>query len=200
MGTIYKNGIEYGVGNFMAVRNLTQAEYNALTTAEKNDGTIYLVNDGVPVSVDNTLVKTLTISTPGRITIQSGRGTGTLQSSEIKITYAANWLAISGRIWWNSFTPGTTQAIIYADLQLTDAEFNKLKNAFPLSGAAWYEMCGICRSGTSGAANMLLTDALGIQLNTDDKKITFYRSNFIGGSDRSNTLEIMLFGKLLSRE
>lgn len=48
MGTIYKNGIEYGVGNFMAVRNLTQAEYNALTTAEKNDGTIYFISDGIP--------------------------------------------------------------------------------------------------------------------------------------------------------
>ena len=177
MGTIYKNGIEYGVGNFMAVRNLTQVEYDALTTAEKNDGTIYFINDGIPTSMDNTFVKTLTIPTSGRITIQSGRGTGTLQSSEIKITYAANWLAISGRIWWN-----------------------KLKNAFPLSGAAWYEMCGICRSGTSGAANMLLTDALGIQLNTNDKKITFYRSNFIGGADRTNTLEMMLFGKLLNRE
>lgn len=48
MGTIYKNGIEYGVGNFMAVRNLTQAEYDALTTAEKNDGTIYFISDGIP--------------------------------------------------------------------------------------------------------------------------------------------------------
>lgn len=48
MGTIYKNGIEYGVGNFMATRNLTQAEYNALTTAEKNDGTIYFISDGIP--------------------------------------------------------------------------------------------------------------------------------------------------------
>lgn len=48
MGTIYKNGIEYGVGNFMAVRNLTQAEYDALTTAEKNDGTIYFISNGIP--------------------------------------------------------------------------------------------------------------------------------------------------------
>lgn len=48
MGIIYKNGIEYGVGNFMAVRNLTQVEYDALTTAEKNDGTIYFISDGIP--------------------------------------------------------------------------------------------------------------------------------------------------------
>ena len=48
MGTILKNGIPYGGGGGGTDhRTLTQAEYDALSTEEKNNGTIYLISDGI---------------------------------------------------------------------------------------------------------------------------------------------------------
>ena len=48
MGKIVKNKIEYGgasSGDTNSVE-LTQAQYNALTTEEKNNGTVYYITDG----------------------------------------------------------------------------------------------------------------------------------------------------------
>ncbi len=45
MGTIIKNNIIYGGGGNSKMCELTQAEYDALTTQEKNNGTVYYITD-----------------------------------------------------------------------------------------------------------------------------------------------------------
>lgn len=49
MGMIYKKGVPYsgGIGGDNSI-TLTQAEYDALSKEEKNNGTVYYVTDGAP--------------------------------------------------------------------------------------------------------------------------------------------------------
>lgn len=53
MGTIYKHEIPYGI---TAERELTQTQYDALTIAEKNNGTTYYIVDGIP-DIDQSLIE-----------------------------------------------------------------------------------------------------------------------------------------------
>lgn len=51
MSKIFYNGIEFGgssgsgSGECVQARDLTQAQYDALSSAEKNNGTIYFITD-----------------------------------------------------------------------------------------------------------------------------------------------------------
>lgn len=49
MGKIMKNGVVYSGNNTVEV---TQQEYDTLTQAQKENGTIYFVTDGVPTQAD----------------------------------------------------------------------------------------------------------------------------------------------------
>lgn len=62
MPKIIKNNIVYGPSSLMV--ELTQAEYNALSSAQKNDGTIYLITDSEPDSFSINTLSDVDISNP----------------------------------------------------------------------------------------------------------------------------------------
>lgn len=49
MGVIIRNGVTYGVTSGAETQELTQAEYDALTPAQKTNGTVYFITDGSAV-------------------------------------------------------------------------------------------------------------------------------------------------------
>lgn len=49
MGMIIRNGVTYGGASGTETQELTQAEYDALTPAQKTNGTVYFITDGSAV-------------------------------------------------------------------------------------------------------------------------------------------------------
>lgn len=99
MPTIYKNGIEYGgatTGN--GVVELTQIQYDALTPAEKTNGTIYFVTDADLYPVDSCVYEdgngdisiTRNITAGGDVTDGDGNMLSTL----------ADNLSMFGKVLW----------------------------------------------------------------------------------------------------
>ena len=62
MPKIIKNSITYGSSSPMV--ELTQAEYNALSSAQKNNGTIYLITDSEPDAFSINTLSDVSISSP----------------------------------------------------------------------------------------------------------------------------------------
>lgn len=62
MPKIIKNSITYGSSSPMV--ELTQAEYNALSSAQKNNGTIYLITDSEPDAFNLNSMDDVNISSP----------------------------------------------------------------------------------------------------------------------------------------
>lgn len=81
MPKIIKNSITYGSSSPMV--ELTQAEYNALSSAQKNNGTIYLITDSEPDAFNLNSMDDVNISNPTSGDSLVYDGAGWINSSEL---------------------------------------------------------------------------------------------------------------------